>query len=96
MKKNNKKLLFEMMHKVGGMPLNEGVWAKIMKGVRGSEYGAPYSIVVIENNKVVDQTIDIKIPDVIPAHYENIKKTHPNARIRIEDRGGVIVWDESD
>lgn len=78
--------------------MNEGVWKHIMKGVRGGE--TPFSIVVLEPTwddsgkkyKVIDQDINIKNPDLIPAAYEVMKKKHPNAIISIEDGGGQMVW----
>lgn len=74
--------------------INEGVWAKMMKGVRGGE-GGPWSIVAIQDRKVVGQKINIKIQDMIPAHYEAMKKEHPKAKIHIEDAGGQTVWTNS-
>jgi hypothetical protein len=71
--------------------ITEGVWSNIMKGVKKGDSG-PWSIVAIQNNKVVAQKINIKTPQIIPAYYEGIKKEHPNALIRIEDGGGMIVW----
>ncbi len=81
-------------------PFNEFVneattsWSKMMKGVRSSESG-PWSIVAIENKKVVGQKIDIKIQDMIPAHYEAMRKEYPKAKIHIEDGTGAVVWNES-
>jgi hypothetical protein len=72
--------------------INEGVWSNIMKGVRPSQ--SPWSIVAIEYNKVVGQSIDIKIPDLVPAKYEALKREYPKARIHIEDAGGQVVWTE--
>ena len=72
--------------------LTEGVWANIMKGVRPSQ--SPWSIVAIEYNKVVGQSNDIKIPDLVPAKYEALKREYPKARIHIEDGGGQVVWSE--
>jgi len=69
-------------------------WGKMMKGVRAGE-GGPWSIVAIENNKVVGQSIDIKIQDLIPAKYEALKKEFPRAKFHIEDGGGGVVWNES-
>jgi hypothetical protein len=69
-------------------------WGKMMKGVRSGE-GGPWSIVAIENNKVVGQSIDIKIQDLIPAKYEALKKEFPRAKFHIEDAGGGVVWNES-
>ena len=83
---NNSKILESLDY------LTEGVWANIMKGVRPSE--GPWSIVAFEFGKVVGQSYDIKIPDLVPAKYEALKREHPKARIHIEDNGGQIVWSE--
>ena len=69
-------------------------WGKMMKGVRAGE-GGPWSIVAIEGSKVVGQSIDIKIQDLIPAKYEALKKEFPRAKFHIEDAGGGVVWNES-
>ena len=69
-------------------------WKKMMQGVRSSETG-PWSIVAIENKKVVGQKIDIRIQDLIPAHYEAMRKEFPRAKIHIEDGTGMVVWNES-
>lgn len=69
-------------------------WGKMMKGVKAGD-GGPWSIVAIEYNKVVGQSIDIKIRDLIPAKYEALKKEFPRAKFHIEDVGGQVVWNES-
>lgn len=69
-------------------------WKKMMQGVRSSETG-PWSIIAIENKKVVGQKIDIRIQDAIPAHFEAMRKEHPRAKIHIEDGTGMVVWNES-
>lgn len=74
--------------------LNEGKWDKIMKAVRKNPQG-PFSVVAIKDKKVVGQKISIKIPDMIPAYYEEMKKTHPGARISIENGEGTQVYFES-
>jgi len=81
--------------------LNESVvneattsWAKMMKGVKASESG-PWSIVAIENNKVIGQKNDVKIKDMLPAHFEAMRKEFPKAKIHIEDGTGMVVWNES-
>lgn len=73
--------------------LNEATtsWAKLMKGVKSSETG-PWSLVAIDNKKVVGQKIDIRTPDIIPAHYEAMRKEHPKAKIHVEDGTGSVVW----
>ena len=69
-------------------------WKKMMQGVNTSETG-PWSLVAIENKKVVGQKIDIKTKDIIPAHYEAMRKEFPRAKIHIEDGTGMVVWNES-
>jgi hypothetical protein len=73
--------------------INEGVWNNIMKGVRGGSQHGPWSIIAIDNNRVVGQDISIEIKDAIPAHYEDMKRKYPNSRLRIEDNEGRIVWE---
>ena len=82
--------------KLGAIPynesaVNEGVWAGIMKGVKSGNSG-PWSIVASEYNKVIGQSNDIKIRDLIPAKYEEIKAKYPRAKLHIEDGGGEVVW----
>jgi len=67
-------------------------WSKMMKDVNSGGSG-PWTIVVIENRKVVRQEI-VKIKDAIPAHYEWIKSIYPKHGIHIEDGGGGVVWKE--
>ena len=69
-------------------------WSKMMKGVRAGN-GGPWSIVAIQDQKVVGQSIDIKIQDLIPAKYEALKAEFPKAKLHIEDGGGEVVWNES-
>jgi hypothetical protein len=68
-------------------------WSKMMKGVKTSESG-PWSLVAIENGKVVGQKIDIRIKDMLPAHFEAMRKEFPRAKIHIEDGTGMVVWNE--
>tara|TARA_R110000824_G_scaffold156963_7_gene330392 strand:- start:4826 stop:6934 length:2109 start_codon:yes stop_codon:yes gene_type:complete len=73
--------------------IDEGKWARIMKGVRSNPQG-PFSVVVIIDNKVVDQANGIKIADAIPAYYEHMKRKHPNAKISIENGEGLSLYNE--
>jgi hypothetical protein len=75
------------------LSLNEGVWAHIMKGVKSGDSG-PWSIIATSGPKVVGQDVDIKSNQLIPAHYEDMKKKYPKAKIHIEDAGGGVVWSE--
>jgi hypothetical protein len=68
-------------------------WKKMMQGVRASETG-PWSIVAVQDRKVVGQSIDIRIQDLIPAKYEALKKEFPKAKLHIEDGTGMVVWNE--
>lgn len=69
-------------------------WKRMMKGVRAGNTG-PWSLVAIENYKVVAQDIDIRIMDVLPAYFEKMRKEYPKADIHIEDGTGAVVWNES-
>ena len=68
-------------------------WKKMMQGIRASETG-PWSIVAVQDRKVVGQSIDIRIQDLIPAKYEALKKEFPKAKLHIEDGTGMVVWNE--
>lgn len=71
--------------------VNEGIWSDMMKGVKTGDSG-PWSIVALEYGKVVGQSNDIKIRDLIPAKYEDMKRKYPKAKFHIEDAGGTTVW----
>jgi len=65
-------------------------WSKMMKGVKDGESG-PWTIVAIENNKVVGQK-NIDIRDLLPAAFEEMRKEFPRAKFHIEDSTGGVVW----
>jgi hypothetical protein len=69
-------------------------WAKMMKGVKRSETG-PWTLVAIQDRKVVAQDIDIKDRNLLPASFETMRKEWPKAKIHIEDGTGMVVWNES-
>jgi len=73
--------------------LNEGVWSGIMKSIKSGGPG-PWSIIASQNNKVVGQENSIKVMDLIPATYEDMKKKYPKAKLHIEDAGGEVIWSE--
>ncbi len=73
--------------------LNEGNWSKIMAGVRKGSQSGPWAIVIIKNNKVVDQKL-AKYRDAIPAYYEDAKRNHRGVTLSIEDNEGKIVYSE--
>lgn len=73
--------------------INEGKWANIMKGVRGGSLSGPWTVVIIKNNKVIDQ-MPVKYKDAIPASYEAAKRKHKGVSLSIEDNEGKIVYSE--
>jgi hypothetical protein len=66
-------------------------WSKMMKGVNSGESG-PWSLIAIDNKKVVGQEINIKIKDILPAQFEEMRRKFPKASIHIEDSTGKVVW----
>lgn len=68
-------------------------WSKMMQGVRAGGSG-PWSLVAIEYNKVVAQKNNIKDKNLLPAHFEAMRRENPKAKIHIEDAGGQVVWNE--
>jgi predicted CopG family antitoxin len=68
-------------------------WSRMMQDVRKGGSG-PWSLVGIENNKVVAQKNNIKDKNLLPAHFEAIRRENPKAKIHIEDAGGQVVWNE--
>ena len=75
--------------------ISEGNWSKIMAGVRKGSQSGPRTIVVIKNNKVVNQKTT-KMRDSIPAHYEEAKRQFNGQRVTIgiEDGSGQMVYTE--
>ena len=67
-------------------------WKKLMAAVRSGV--SPYSLVVVDKalRKVVKQEINIKHGQMIPAHYESLRKEFPNALIHLEDSEGSRLW----
>lgn len=69
-------------------------WSKMMRGVKAGGSG-PWSLVAIENKKVVGQRIDIRTKEMLPAEFEALRREYPKAKIHIEDAGGMVVWNEA-
>jgi hypothetical protein len=71
-------------------------WAKLMKAVRAGSKSGPWTIVSFEGypSKIVNQE-HIQYMDLIPAHYEEVKKRFPRAKMSIEDNTGMSVYNES-
>ena len=67
-------------------------WKKLMAAVKSGV--APYSLVVVDKalRKVIKQEINITIPQLVPAHYETLRKEFPNALIHLEDSEGSRLW----
>ena len=73
--------------------VTEGKWSKIMAGVRKGSQSGPWTIVIIQNKKVIHQE-PVKYRDAIPASYEAMKRKFRNANLGIEDNSGQIVYQE--
>ena len=75
--------------------LNEATtsWSKMMKGVKASESG-PWTLIAVQDRKVVGQKVDIRIKDLLPAQFEAMRKEFPRAKIHIEDGTGMVVCSE--
>ena len=73
--------------------VEEGKYSKIMKAVRKGPKSGPWQIIVSKNNKVVKE-VPVKTLQLIPAHYDDIKKAYPNHKIGIEAKDGKIVYRE--
>ena len=82
----------EWMSKIGES-IDEGKYSKIMKAVRKGPKSGPWQIIVSKNNKVVKE-VPVKTLQLIPAHYDDIKKAYPNHKIGIEAKDGKIVYRE--
>ena len=79
--------------KVMDYSLKEGKWSKMMRAVRKGPKSGPWQIIVSKNNKVVKE-VPVKTLQLIPAHYDDIKKAYPNHKIGIEAKDGKIVYRE--
>ena len=62
---------------------------KVMKNIK--KFETPFTVVVIENNKVIDQKHSIKDWRLIPAYYREMLKKYPDATVHVEDGGGRRV-----
>ena len=65
----------------------------VVKKAKDSQ--GPFSIIAIEDNKVVKQEIDIKDYRLIPAYYREMEKEYPNAKIRVENGEGHTIKEDS-
>ena len=73
--------------------LKEGNWSKIMAGVRKGSQSGHWTIVIIQNKKVIHQE-PVRYRDAISASYEAMKRQYRNASLAIEDNSGQIVYSE--
>jgi len=76
--------------------ITEGRWSDIMKGVKSGSQTGPWAIVIIKDNKFLEQTL-VNVRDAIPGHYEEIKKKFTksyNTTLLIEDNEGKQVYKE--
>ena len=54
---------------------------------------APFAVVAVKGGKVVAQDIDIKTWELVLAHYREMVKAHPDAKIHVEDAEGQSVME---
>ena len=68
---------------------------KVFKAAKKGSY--PVTLVAIDNGKVVHQEL-ARTPEIVPAAFNVlqtiIKKKHPNAKIRVEDNTGKLLFVE--
>jgi hypothetical protein len=77
--------------------LNEASDAQIRKIVKlAKDRPAPFAVVAVKGGKVVAQDIDIKTWELVLAHYREMAKAHPDAKIHVEDAEGQSVMESVD
>jgi len=64
---------------------------KVMKLAKNRP--APFAVVAVKGGKVVAQDIDIKTWELVLAHYREMAKAHPDAKIHVEDAEGQSVME---
>ena len=57
---------------------------------------APFAVVAVKGGKVVAQDIDIKTWELVLAHYREMAKAYPDAKIHVEDAEGQSVMESAD
>jgi len=67
---------------------------KVMKLTKNRP--APFAVVAVKGGKVVAQDIDIKTWELVLAHYREMAKAHPDAKIHVEDAEGQSVMESAD
>jgi hypothetical protein len=67
---------------------------KVMKLAK--DRPAPFAVVAVKGGKVVAQDIDIKTWELVLAHYREMAKAHPDAKIHVEDAEGQSVMESVD
>jgi hypothetical protein len=66
---------------------------KVMKLAK--DRPAPFAVVAVKGGKVVAQDIDIKTWELVLAHYREMAKAHPDAKIHVEDAEGQSVMESA-
>jgi len=77
----------------GGRIVYKESLGDVVKKAKDSQ--GPFSIIAIEDNKVVKQEINIKDYRLIPAYYREMKKEYPNAEIHVENGEGHTIKEDS-
>lgn len=75
--------------------LNEATtpWKKMMLRAIKSSINGPWSLVAIENNKVVAREDDIPNTYAIPDRFDAMRRDYPRAKLHIEDGTGQVVYE---
>jgi hypothetical protein len=76
--------------------LNEASNAQIRKVMKlAKDRPAPFAVVAVKGGKVVAQDIDIKTWELVLAHYREMAKAHPDAKIHVEDAEGQSLMESA-
>ena len=77
------------------MPMDEASRGVIHKAAKKGSY--PVSLVVVKDGKVINQVLNIKTPEAVPAAFNVVKNYHKHkgATVHIEDRTGKRLFSES-
>ena len=77
------------------MPMDEASRGTIHKAAKKGSY--PVSLVVVKDGKVINQVLNIRTPEVVPAAFNVVKNYHKHkgATVHIEDKTGKRLFSES-
>lgn len=73
--------------------LTEAKRGTIHRAVKKGDY--PATIVVLKDNKVIHQET-VSTPEAVPAAFNVLQKEYPGAKLHVEDKGGHVLFTESE